>query len=111
MKNIILFLAALVTFQANAQVKALEGIKLEYVEPGVYNFTLDGLNESDSADCLAHKLLVDLNSECVSASKLPRGYFEDLYFGYLFRLEEHNVWYLCYKGGLVMGSVTKVIND
>ena len=111
MKNIILFLAATLGFQANAQIKALEGVKLEYAEPGIYDFTLDGLNDSDSADYFAHKLLSDLNDECVSVSELPKGYFEDLSFGYLFRFEEHKVWYLCYRGGLVMGSVYEIANE
>ena len=111
MKNIILFLAATLGFQANAQIKALEGVKLEYAEPGIYDFTLDGLNDSDSADYFAHKLLSDLNAECVSVSELPKGYFEDLSFGYLFRFNEHKVWYLCYSGGLVMGSVYEIANE
>jgi hypothetical protein len=111
MKNIILFLAATLGFQANAQIKALEGVKLEYAKPGISYFTLDGLNDSDSADYFAYKLLADLNDECVSVSELSKGYFDDLSFGYLFRFKEQNVWYLCYSGGLVMGSVYEVAND
>jgi hypothetical protein len=111
MKNIILFLAATLGFQANAQIKALEGVKLEYAKPGISYFTLDGLNDSDSADYFAYKLLADLNDECLSVSELSKGYFEDLSFGYLFRFKEQNVWYLCYSGGLVMGSVYEVAND
>jgi len=108
MKYFLLYLGLTFGLQANAQVKALEGIELKYVKPGIYDFTLEGLNESDSLDYVAYKLLMDLKNECVNTSELPKGYFEDLNFGYLFRFKEHNVWYLCYNGGLVMGSVYKL---
>lgn len=111
MKNIILFLAVILGFQANSQVKALEGVKLEYVKPGIYDFTLEGLNDSDSADYFAYKLFGDLKNECTSMSELPKGYYEDLSFGYIFRFNEHKVWYLCYSGGLVMGSVYAIANE
>lgn len=111
MKYFPLILSLSLGFQLNAQIKALEGVKLEYAEPGTYYFTLDGLNDSDSADYFAYKLLVDLNDECISVSELPKGYFEDLSFGYLFRFNEHNVWYLCYSEGLVMGSFYAIANE
>ena len=111
MKYFLLILSLSLGFQANAQIKALEGVKLEYAEPGIYDFTLEGLNESDSADYFAYKLLSDLNDECVSVSELSKGYFEDLSFGYLFRFEEHKVWYLCYREGLVMGSVYEIAKE
>jgi hypothetical protein len=111
MKYFLLILSLSFGFQANAQIKALEGVKLEYAEPGIYDFTLEGLNDSDSADYFAYKLSVDLYNECLSVSELPKGYFEDLSFGYLFRFEEHKVWYLCYRGGLVMGSVYEIAKE
>ena len=111
MKYFLLILTLSLGFQANAQIKALEGVKLEYAEPGIYDFTLEGLNDSDSADYFAYNLRVDLYNECLSVSELPKGYFEDLSFGYLFRFEEHKVWYLCYRGGLVMGSVYEIAKE
>jgi len=111
MKYFLLILSLSLGFQANAQIKALEGVKLEYAKPGISYFTLDGLNDSDSADYFAYKLLADLNDECVSVSELSKGYFEDLSFGYLFRFEEHKVWYLCYREGLVMGSVYEIAKE
>ena len=108
MKYFLLILSLSFGFQASAQIKALEGVKLEYAEPGFYHFTLEGLNDSDSADYFAYKLRVDLTNECLSFSRLPKGYVEDLSFGYLFHFEGHEVWYLCYREGLVMGSFYEI---
>jgi hypothetical protein len=81
MKKLFLIAAAILAFQANAQLKSPEGIELnaklslafegiEFVQykPGVYDYTLDGLNDSDSADYRAYKLYSDLGNACINES-------------------------------------------
>jgi len=116
MKNIILFLAATLGFQANAQLKSPEGIEInskvalafegiEFVqyEPGVYDYAIEGLNSSDSADYLAYKLYCDLGSACINATKIPKS--DVTSFGYIFHFEECDVYYMCMYGGTVRGLV------
>jgi hypothetical protein len=107
MKNLILFLAVLLGTQANAQVKALEGVELNYYKPGVHDFTIEKLNDSDSADHFAYSLLVDLNNECINSTRVPRDKDGEINFGYIFHFEEYDVWYLCLYGGTIKGSLQK----
>ena len=116
MKNIILFLAATLGFQANAQLKSPEGIEInskvalafegiEFVQykPGFYDYTLEGLDDSDSADYRAYKLYSDLGSACINATKIPKS--DVTIFGYIFHFEECDVFYMSMYGGVVMGGV------
>lgn len=107
MKNIILFLAVILGFQANAQIKALEGVELNYYKPGVHDFTIEKLNESDSADYFAYNLLVNLNDESINSTRVPRDEEGIINFGYIFHFEEYDVWYLCLYGGTIKGSLQK----
>jgi len=102
--------------QAYAQLKSPEGIELnakvalafediEFVQykPGVYDYALEDLNESDSADYSAYKLYSDLGNACINATKIPG---DDLTsFGYIFHFEDCDVWYLSLYGGIVKGSI------
>jgi hypothetical protein len=116
MKNIILFLAATLGFQANAQLKspegielnskvalAFEGIELIKYEPGVYDYVIEGLNSSDSADYRAYKLYSDLGSACINATKIPKS--DVTVFGYIFHFEECDVFYMSMYGGTLRGLV------
>lgn len=121
MKELIFIAAAILGFQVNAQVKspagielnskvalAFEGIELVEFQSGVWDYTLNGLNDSDSADYRAYKLYFDLGSACINATgtqsrknkrlKLPPGW--------LFHFEDCDVWYLVLPGGTVSGSIT-----
>ncbi len=119
MKNLILIAATILGFQANAQLKSAEGIELnskvalafegiELVEakPGVWDYTLEGLNDSDSADYRAYKLYFDLGSACINATKVRKNKREQISgSGWLFHFEDCDVWYLVFPGGTVGGSV------
>ena len=116
MKKLILIAAVILGFQSNAQVKsptgtelnskvalAFEGIELIEVKPGVWDYTLEGLNDSDSADYRAYKLYFDLGSACINATKIPKS--DVTIFGYIFHFEECDVYYMCMYGGTVRGLV------
>ena len=116
MKNLVLIAALIVGFQATAQIKSPEGIELnskvalafegiEFVqyEPGVYDYAIEGLNYSDSADYLAYKLYSDLGSACINATKIPKS--DVTSFGYIFHFEECDVYYMSMYGGTLRGLV------
>ncbi len=116
MKKLFLIAAAILAFQANAQLKspegielnskvalAFEGIELIKYEPGVYDYIIEGLNSSDSADYRAYKLYSDLGSACINATKIPKS--DVTVFGYIFHFEECDVFYMSMYGGTLRGLV------
>ena len=116
MKKLFLIAAAILAFQANAQLKspkgielnaklalAFEGIEFVQYEPGVYDYVIEGLNYSDSADYLAYKLYSDLGSACINATKIPKD--KEINFGYIFHFEECDVFYMSMYGGTLRGLV------
>lgn len=119
MKKLFLVAAATLGFQANAQLKspegielnskvalAFEGIELIEVKPGVWDYTLEGLNDSDSADYRAYKLYFDLGSACINATKAFKNKRkQNSSYGWLFHFEDCDVWYLVFPGGTVSGGV------
>jgi len=107
MKYFLLSLSLSLGFQANAQIKALEGVELNYYKPGVHDFTIEKLNDSDSADYFAYNLLVNLNDECINSTRVPRDKDGEINFGFIFHFEEYDVWYLCLYGGTIKGSLQK----
>lgn len=116
MKKLFLITAAILGFQANSQLKspegvelntkvtlAFEGIEFVHYELGIYDYALEGLNDSDDADYRAYKLYYDLGNTCINATKVPKD--EEINFGYIFHFEDCDVWYLCLYGGILKGSV------
>jgi hypothetical protein len=116
MKKLFLIAAAILAFQANAQLKSPEGIELNSkvalafegmelikYEPGVYDYIIEGLNSSDSADYRAYKLYSDLGSACINATKIPKS--DVTVFGYIFHFEECDVFYMSMYGGTLRGLV------
>ena len=119
MKYFLLFLGLAVGLQGNAQLispegtelnskvaLAFEGIELVEVKPGVWDYSLEGLNDSDSADYRASKLYFDLGSACVNATKVRKNKRKQISSsGWLFHFEDCDVWYLVFPGGTVRGGV------